>query len=225
MLAAAGILAFPSLAQAESPNESRPMTESETRQQEITGKPPRIAPLHPSEIGEEAQAITKRIRAAAGALASDDIPEYVATMLRHPALYAKHVALGTELLGNGTLTVRQRELAVLRTGWLCGAPYEWGEHVGIAKRAGLTSAEIERVTQGSGAPGWSIEDRAVLRAAEELHADAMISDRTWGELERFLDDRQLIELPYVIGTYTKVAFLQNALRLRLSRGNPGLLAR
>jgi hypothetical protein len=53
----------------------------------------------------------------------------------------------------------------------------------------------------------------------------MISDTTWGELETFLDSRQLIELPYVIGTYTKVAFLQNALRLRLGRNNPGLSAR
>ena len=201
------------------------MTEDETRQQEIVGKPPRIAPLRSDEIGEEAHAFTKRIRAAAGSTVTDKIPEYVATMLRHPALYAKHVALGTELLGNGTLSARQRELAVLRTGWLCGAPYEWGEHVGIAKRAGLTSAEIERVTQGSGAPNWSVEDRAILRSAEELHADAMISDDTWRELESFLDERQRIELPYLIGTYTKVAFLQNALRLRLGQGNPGLAAR
>jgi alkylhydroperoxidase family enzyme len=201
------------------------MIEFETRQQEIVSKPPRIAPLRPDEIGEEAHAITKRIRAAAGTSPSNDIPEYVATMLRHPSLYEQHVALGTELLGNGALSARQRELAVLRTGWLCGAPYEWGEHVGIAKRAGLTSADIERVTQGSEAPGWNVEDRAVLRAAEELHSNAMIADQTWSELETFLNDRQLIELPYVIGNYTKVAFLQNALRLRLGRSNPGLSAR
>jgi 4-carboxymuconolactone decarboxylase len=196
-----------------------------TRQQEILGQPPRVAPLNPHELGEQAQAIVARIRQAAGTPATGGIPEYVATFLKHPALYEKHVALGTELLGNGTLTARQRELAVLRTGWLCGAPYEWGEHVEIAKRAGLTSDEIERVTQGSEAVGWSKEDGAILRAAEELHASAMISDETWRILEEFLDERQQIELPYVIGTYTKVAFFQNALRLRLQKGNQGLSAR
>lgn len=201
------------------------MNDTEARQQTIVGRPPRIAFLRPEEMGEEAQAIVARIRAAAGAPVTDEVPEIVATLLRHPGLYEKHVALGTELLGNGTLSARQRELAVLRTGWLCGAPYEWGEHVAIAKRAGLTTAEIERVTEGSSAPGWNVQDRAILRAAEELHGGAMISDPTWSELETFLDDRQLIELPYVIGTYTKVAFLQNALRLRLGRGNPGLSAR
>jgi len=201
------------------------MNDAKARQQEIVGKPPRIAPLSSEEMGEGAQGIVARIRAAAGAPIAGEVPEVVATLLRHPGLYEKHVALGTELLGNGTLSARHRELAVLRTGWLCGAPYEWGEHVAIARRAGLTTVEIERVTEGSVATGWNVKDRAILRAAEELHAGAMISDPTWSALETFLDDRQLIELPYVIGTYTKVAFLQNALRLRLGRGNPGLSAR
>ena len=201
------------------------MTDSEARQLAIVGKPPRIAPLPFDAIGEEALAITKQIRVAAGAPATDAIPDYVATMLKHPSLYARHVALGTELLGKGALSARHRELAILRTGWLCGAPYEWGEHVGIAKREGLTSAEIDRVTQGSAAPGWNSEDRAILSAAEELHASATITDNTWNELEAFLDEAQRIELPYVIGNYTKVAYLQNALRLRLGPGNPGLSAR
>lgn len=201
------------------------MNDPEARQQIILGKPPRIAPLRPEELDEGAQAIVARIRTAAGGPVTDEVPEIVATLLKHPGLYEKHVALGTELLGNGALSARQRELAILRTGWLCGAPYEWGEHVAIAKRAGLTTDEIERVSQGSGVTGWSAQDWAVLRAAEELHAASMISDATWSQLETFLDEQQLIELPYVIGTYTKVAFLQNALRLRLERENPGLPAR
>ncbi len=195
------------------------------RQQDITGKPPRIEPLAIEEMGLEAQAIADRIRSAAGAAATGEVPEMVGTMLRHSSLYAKHVELGTELLGNGALSPRHRELAILRTGWLLGAPYEWGEHVAIGKRAGLTEAEIERVIQGSEAPGWNAEDRAVIRAAEELRRDAMISDSTWAELATFLDARQLIELPYLIGNYTKVAYLQNALRFRLRDENAGLSAR
>lgn len=206
--------------------EEAAMKDTEARQFEVAGKPPRIAPLRPDEMGEEARAISARIRQAAGASTpAGEIPEYIATFLKHPALYEKHVALGTELLGNGTLTPRQRELAVLRTGWLCGAPYEWGEHVEIAKRAGLSGEEIERVTRGADEAGWNAQDRAILRAAEELHSGAMISDATWADLESFLDERQLIELPYVIGNYTKVAFFQNTLRLRLRPDNQGLAAR
>lgn len=201
------------------------MNDTSARQREIVGHPPRIAPLRTEEMGEEAQAIATRLRVAAGASARGEVPEYVATFLKHPSLYQKHVELGTELLAHGTLSPRQRELAVLRTGWLCGAPYEWGEHVAIGKRAGISEAEIERIVEGSHASGWNAQDRAVLRAAEELRAEAMITDRTWTDLTAFLNEQQLIELVYVIGNYTKVAYFHNALRLRLQQGNPGLQAR
>lgn len=205
--------------------EATMVTDPVQRQQDILGRPPRIAPLEPERMGEEARAIAARLRAAAGAPATGEVPEYVATFLKHPGLYERHVALGTELLGNAALGIRVRELAVLRTGWLLGAPYEWGEHVAIGKRAGLTDAEIVRIVEGSQARGWNVQDRAVLRATEELRDGAMISDETWADLADFLDEKQLIELVYVIGNYTKVAYFQNALRLRLQKGNPGLPAR
>jgi alkylhydroperoxidase family enzyme len=154
-----------------------------------------------------------------------EVPELVITLLRHPDLYQRITELAVQLLGRGVLTPRDRELAVLRVGWLCQAPYEWGEHVRIAKQVGLTSEEIERVTRGSSASGWTKHEAAVLRAVEELHETAMISDATWGVLSETLDDQQLIELPVLIGQFTLVAYLQNALRLRLSDWNVGLKAR
>jgi alkylhydroperoxidase family enzyme len=132
--------------------------------------------------------------------------------------------LAFQLYG-GKLSPRDRELVVLRIGWLCKAPYEWGEHVKIGKRVGLTQEEIERATRGSTAPGWGEDDRAIVRAAEELHQDAMIADETWEVLSRRLDEQQLIELPLLVGQYQGLAYLQNALRLRLIPGNPGLSAR
>ena len=62
------------------------------------------------------------------------------------------------------MTVRERELAVLRVAWLCRAPYEWGEHVELAKLCGVSAEEIERVTQGSSAAGWSDHECALLLA-------------------------------------------------------------
>lgn len=197
----------------------------EQRQQEIVGTPPRVAPLDAADMSEKAREIAARLRAASGSSDTGQVPAIVATLLKHPDLYDRHLALGIALLGGGTLEARHRELAILRTGWLLGAPYEWGEHVAIAKRAGITTGEIERVTLGSTAEGWNERDSAVLRAAEELRETAMISDGTWSRLAAFMDERQLIELPYLIGNYTKVAYLQNALKFRLGPANPGLSAR
>ncbi len=65
----------------------------------------------------------------------------------------------------------------------------------------------------------------MVRAVEELRNDAMISDATWAELAKTYDDKQLIELPMLVGQYTTVAFYQNSLRLAPRLGNGGLTSR
>lgn len=215
------------------------------------GSEPRIQPLDVEELTDDLMQIVSRMAQVNSAIDSRDqelltdlisdhaagtptsgissqlanLPEIVRTMLRHPDLFARQTDIGIQLLGQGALSGRDRELAILRIGWLCRAPYAWGEHVFIAKKFGITSEEIERITHGSNAPGWSEHEQAILRAAEELHGNAMISDATWATLSIRLNDQQLIELPIVIGQYQTVAYYQNSLRLRLHDGNLGLKAR
>jgi 4-carboxymuconolactone decarboxylase len=203
---------------------SQVILDTQAREALILGKPPRIEPLQASELGKEAAETAMALRKAATGVSSAEVTEFTATMLRHPALYQRHVDLAIQLYG-GALAPRDRELAVLRVGWLSQAPYEWGQHVQIGKQIGLTAEEIERVQRGSMAPGWNEDDRTILRAVEELLDGAMISDETWAALSHRLDEKQLIELPLVIGQYLGIAYLQNALRLRLIPGNPGLSAR
>jgi alkylhydroperoxidase family enzyme len=198
------------------------------RQAQILGAGPRLAPLKPDEVAEAALQNTISLRKAASRaadVAMADIPELVFTLLRHPELDQRIADLSIQLLGHGSLSARDRELVVLRVAWLWQAPYEWGEHVTLAKAAGITSQEIERITEGSAAAGWNEHEAALLRAAEELKADAMISDATWATLSLRLDDKQLFELPVLVGQFTNVAFFQNGLRLRLEAHNPGLHAR
>ena len=84
-------------------------------------------------------------RAALGLGPLSEMPEYFATMLRIPALFRAHMDLALRLF-DGALSLRHRELAILRVGWLCKAPFEWGEHVKIANRlTDITTEEIERV--------------------------------------------------------------------------------
>ena len=153
------------------------------------------------------------------------LPEIVRTMLRHADLFAVHTEVGLQLLARGALSLRDRELAILRIAWLCQAPYEWGEHVLVGKRFGLTSDDIARVIHGPDPEGLDEHENAILRAVDELHGDAMISDATWVTLAKRLDERQLIELPIIVGQYQTVAYYQNSLRLRLHTGNAGLKAR
>lgn len=200
------------------------------RHHEVLGQPPRLPPLDRASVADEVQAATDHLRGGAvpgrPPLPLDAIPEIMFTMCRFPDLWQRLMDLTIEIQGTAaTLPLRDRKLAILRTGWLCQAPYEFGEHVNQAKRAGLSSEEIERVTIGSSAPGWKPHERAVLRAVEELHANAMIGDGTWTELAQQFDEQQLVELLIVVGQFTATAYFQNALRLRLETGNEGLNAR
>lgn len=204
--------------------EPTPAFETRARETYITGKPPRITPLKPEEINKN-DIVDMREALSLPPMANEVTSEYVATMLKYPALYKRHTELAIQLY-KGAIRPRDRELVILRVGWLCQAPWEWGEHVKLAKRlGGLTDEEIARVTVGSIAPEWNDHDSALLRAVEELHADAMISDKTWNVLSRSLDERQLLELPILVGQYQGVAYLQNSTRFRLIPGNPGLSAR
>jgi len=191
---------------------------------EITGKPQRIPPIPESELSSESLEIVLNIRRAVGAPMDAPIPEYCLTVAKHPSILRCQLEMGTALF-KGALPPRDRELAVLRTGWLLRAPFEWGEHVDIGKRCGVTAEEIERVIIGSTAPGWSVHDAAILRSVEELLSEQTISDATWAILAADWNEQQLIEYPMMVGQYVATALVQNTLRIRLEPNNPGLTRR
>ena len=191
---------------------------------EVIGKPQRIEPLVESELNAESLQVILEIRQSIGASLDAPIPEYCLTLAKHPAILRCQMQMGTAVF-RGVLPVRDRELAVLRIGWLLRAPYEWGEHIDISKRNGVAPEEIEKVTIGSSAPGWSAHDKAIIKAVEEMLSQQSISDETWGMLATSWNEQQLIEFTMMAGQYVAIALAQNALRIRLEPKNLGLTHR
>jgi alkylhydroperoxidase family enzyme len=145
-----------------------------------------------------------------------------ATLARHPELLEAWLPYGTYLLTEGTLSARDRELLILRTAVNCESPYEWGQHVRIAMAGGIDRETIGRVAEGAGASGWSESEAALLRAADELHDTARIGDATWAALAEGYDEKQLIEIPMLVGQYHMVAFMLNSLGVEQDEGLEGL---
>lgn len=191
------------------------------REAHVVGSAPRIEAVPNEAIDAESWDLVNRVRAAAGAGPMTAMPEYMRTAIKHPTIFRCQMEMGTAVF-QGRIPPRERELAVLRCGWLCRAPFEWGEHVDIAKRYGVTAEEIERVTQGSSAPGWSAHEAAILRGVEELIADQALTDDTWETLAKSWDEQQMFEFPMMVGQYVATAFVQNSIRIRLAEDNPGL---
>ena len=137
-------------------------------------------------------------------------------LVRHPvALRAFKDWLWHIHGSSNTLGLRERELAVLRTGYLCQSGYEWAQHVRISRELGFSEAEIDAVKIGATASNWSSEDAAILRAADELHSDHFISDETWALLSKFLGEQQCMDLVFTVGQYTLVSMFLNSFGVQL----------
>jgi alkylhydroperoxidase family enzyme len=181
---------------------------------------PRIPPLPREGRDPRTEELLAGLRGADGSELN-----IFATLAHHPRVLKRWSAFGGTLLYAGTLSHRDRELLIMRTAWHCGAHYEWGQHVAFARAAGLSDEDIARIAEGPDAEGWSAEDAALLRAADELHDHARIDDATWASLAGRYDEQQLIELCMVVGQYHLVAFTLNSLGVQPEPGLPEMPGR
>ena len=143
------------------------------------------------------------------------------TLAHHPKLFKRWLVFGSYLLMKSSFPARERELAILRIGWLCRAEYEWGQHVLIGKQEGLLDEEIARIPSGPDADGWSDRDRVILSAVDELHDDAFIGEPTWQALAAHFDTEQLLDLVFTVGQYNLVSMVLNTLGVQLDERLPG----
>jgi len=176
---------------------------------------PRVRPL--SERPEEWDDSTKQVLQPLVAAGGRPLNIF-RTLANHPKLMKRWLVFGNHVLAKSSLGPRERELAILRTGYRCRAGYEWAQHVPIGLAAGLTQEEIDRIPQGAEGAGWSDLDRAILHAADELHDDQLVSDATWADLSAHYDTEQLIDLVFAVGQYTLVSMALNSLGVQLEEG-------
>jgi AhpD family alkylhydroperoxidase len=158
--------------------------------------------------------VNTAITGALGAAAGTGPPNLFTTLARHRRMFRPWLMFAGTLMPGGTLPRRDTELVILRVAHLCGCAYEWQHHVKLARQSGITNAEIEAVAVGPSAQAWTPRHRSLLTAVDELHHDRSITSGTWQQLRGCLDERQLIELPMLVGHYEMVAMTINALGIQ-----------
>lgn len=170
---------------------------------------PRIPPLPEDEWNEEQQEIFKHQQMRG------QVQNIFRTLANHQKLAKRWLVFGNHILSKSTLPPREREIAILRMGWLCQSAYEWGQHVLIGKNTGLTDEEIARIKEGADAPGWSEHDRLIIKATDELKNDSFISDETWAGLKKTWSDQQMMDLVFTCGQYNLVSMALNSFGVQL----------
>ena len=131
-------------------------------------------------------------------------------MMNNMRLLRGMLGFASKLMPFGELDRRDTELAILRVAWLCRSRYEWGQHVDIGTRAGLTEEEIRRIPEGPNASDWTPKQRLILKACDELISDHIVAEDTWSGLSAEFSVRHQVELLMLIGWYQGLAGVLNS---------------
>jgi 4-carboxymuconolactone decarboxylase len=141
-------------------------------------------------------------------------------LMQNPKLARSWSRFAGYILGGQSLPARDREILILRIGWLNQAPYEWEQHVRIGKAAGLSDDEIDRISKGPKA-GWNKQDAALLQAADDLYENSVVSDETWKQLSERFNTEQMMDAVFTVGQYNLVSWALNSFGVPLDDYLPG----
>lgn len=173
---------------------------------------PRIDPVALEDADPAAREIFDRMRPDTRTL------NVFRTVANHPQLLRHWMGFAGYLLRSSTLEPRLRELVVLRVGWRCNSPYEWGQHVIVGRRAGILDTELRRLIAGPDADGWTAAEAAALRATDELIDRHTLGDAAWAGLTAHFTTQQILDLIFLVGQYVLVSSALNALRVERDDG-------
>jgi len=141
-------------------------------------------------------------------------------LMQNPKLARSWSRFAGYIMGGQSLPVRDREILILRIGWLNQAPYEWEQHVRISKAAGLTDDEIDRISKGAKA-GWNKHEAALIQAADDLREKSVVSDEAWKQLSERYSIEEMMDAVFTIGQYNLVSWALNSFGVPLDDFLPG----
>ena len=189
------------------------------------GPAPRLAPLPRGQWDDDVRSALRMAfpdavvqRFASTEPDAPPAPNVLATMVHHPALAGPWLVYNNVLLGTPALGHRMRELIVLRVAWRTQSRYEWAQHVKLADRFGITDDDIDAIAREGAVEAWTPVERALVAATDQLIADHCIDAATWQQLAEHLDEKQLVEVVFVAGSYACLAMAFNSFGLQLDPG-------
>src|SRR5262245_18563535 len=113
------------------------------------------------------------------------------------------------------LSLRQREIVILRTTARLDCEYEWGVHVAaFGKHAGFTPEQIAATRlSGPEAPCWLSEESMLLRIVDQICGEGSVTGTALEGFQETWTLEQQLEILALCGAYHTVSFVANTARL------------
>ena len=141
-------------------------------------------------------------------------PNLYRALANHPALVAAWTEF-SKMLRHDTRTPRDlRELVILRGGQLMRSEYEWAQHLAMARKAGVTEAQIAALADWRSSDAFSAQQKAALALAEAV-TEGRVSDQVYAEAMRHFDHHDYVELSAVAAFYAMVGRMLDAMGVQL----------
>lgn len=134
--------------------------------------------------------------------------------------FRNFLRLGNSLLQHSKLSARWRELAIMRVAWRNRSDYEWGQHVSIARGAGLRDAEIEAVKEWENSEVLEADAKSVLQYVDAVDSLTPVEE-SLAAVGKFLSSDEIAELTLSVGFWSMVARFLVALQIEREPGTPG----
>lgn len=172
---------------------------------------PRVPPLSSARVPIAARFVMAVIRRVEKTTQNYSV---FTTFARLGSIFPAHMVFLSQLLKRGRIPQAEKEIVILRVAWRLGCVYEWGHHVEMAKRLGVSQAQIDATSAVAVEPAGG-RLNAFLVVVDELIANHALSGESWDHARRYATDDELLELCLLVGHYTMGAMTINSVGIQL----------
>jgi len=135
----------------------------------------------------------------------------------HPALAAAWTEFANSIRHDSRTPRKLREIMILRTAQIARSHYEWAQHLKMARKAGVTEAQIDELELWRESKHFDARERAALALTEGV-MESDVTDEVYAEAAKHFGHAEYVELCLTAAFYAMVSRMLDAMRVELDPG-------
>jgi alkylhydroperoxidase family enzyme len=139
-------------------------------------------------------------------------PNLYRALANNPAMIAAWAEFARAIRYESRTPRTLRELMILRGAQLMRSEYEWAQHLGMARKAGVREAQIAALASWRSSPEFDAREKAALGLAEAV-TQGSVSDEVYAEAMRQFNHEEYVELSVTAAFYACVGRMLDAMRV------------
>jgi 4-carboxymuconolactone decarboxylase len=162
---------------------------------------PRLADLAPAQLDDQQRPIAERILK----FSRIGLSGPYSIWLRSPQAAKPIIDLMDYVRFQSAVPNRLREFSILIQGRLWRSQVEWSSHYQPALKAGVSAETLAALRLNKRPSTMQPEEAAVYDFCTELFTRHAVSDQTYANLHKFMNDQQIVDLTVLQGLYVTAA--------------------